>query len=67
MDKPSAATATAHKLARRVDFMLSPGGKDFADQGQQHREEVQRQRSVTALKRRAAALGFEIIPSSAPA
>jgi transposase len=64
MDKPSANTAVAHKLARMVYFMLTRG-EDFVDKGQQHYEEQQRQRSVTALKRRAAALGFEINPTSA--
>ena len=66
MDKPSANTATAHKLARMVYFMLTRG-EDFVDQGQQHYEEQQRQRSVAALKRRAAALGFVIAPKAATA
>ena len=66
MDKPSANTATAHKLARMVYFMLTRG-QAFVDQGQQHYEEQQRHRSIAALKRRAAALGFQINPSSAPA
>ena len=66
MDKPSANTATAHKLARMVYFMLTRG-EDFVDKGQQHYEEQQRQRSVAALKRRAAALGFEINPTTVPA
>jgi hypothetical protein len=62
MDKPRANTAVAHKLARMVYFMLTRG-EAFVDKGQQHYEEQQRQRSVAALKRRAAALGFEISPS----
>jgi transposase len=66
MDKPSANTATAHKLARMVYFMLTRG-EDFVDQGQQHYEEQQHQRSVAALKRRATALGFEIKPTTVPA
>lgn len=66
MDKPSANTATAHKLARMVYFMLTRG-EDFVDKGQEHYEEQQHQRSVAALKRRAAALGFEIKLTSAPA
>jgi transposase len=66
MDKPSANTATAHKLARMVYFMLTRG-EDFVDQGQQRYEEQQRERSIAALKRRAAALGFVINPTSAPA
>ena len=66
MDKPSANTAVAHKLARMVYFMLTRG-EDFVDQGQQHYEEQQRQRSVAALKRRAAALGFHLTPTTVPA
>jgi transposase len=66
MDKPRANTAVAHKLARMVYFMLTRG-EAFVDQGQQHYEEQQRQRSIAALKRRAAALGFEINPASIPA
>jgi transposase len=66
MDKPRANTATAHKLARMVYFMLTRG-EDFVDQGQQHYEEQQRQRSVAALKRRAAALGFLVTPTEVPA
>ena len=66
MDKPSANTATAHKLARMVYFMLTRG-EDFVDKGQQNYEEQQRQRSIAALKRRAATLGFQINPTSAPA
>jgi transposase len=61
MDKPRANTATAHKLARLVYFMLTRG-EAFVEQGQQRYEEQQRQRSVAALKRRAADLGFVINP-----
>jgi transposase len=66
MDKPRANTAVAHKLARLVYFMLTRGGA-FVDQGQQRYEEQQRQRSIAALKRRAAALGFELNPTTATA
>ena len=61
IDKPRANTATAHKLARMVYFMLTRG-EAFVDRGQQQYEEQQRRRSVAALKRRAAALGFQINP-----
>jgi len=61
MDKPRANTAVAHKLARMVYFMLTRG-EAFVDQGQQHYEEQQRQRSIAALKRRATALGFQLHP-----
>jgi len=66
MDKPRANTATAHKLARMVYFMLTRG-EEFVDKGQQHDEEQQRQRSIAALKRRAADLGFTVAPSGAAA
>ena len=66
MDKPSANTAVAHKLARMVYFMLTRG-EGFVDQGQQRYEEQQHARSVAALKRRALALGFEVTPVAAVA
>ena len=66
MDKPRANTAVAHKLARLVYFMLTRG-EAFVDQGQHRYEEQQRQRSIAALKRRAAALGFELNPTTVAA
>ena len=65
MDKPKANTATAHKLARMIYFMLTRG-EAFVDQGQQRYEEQQRERSVAALKRRAARLGFQLQPAAVP-
>ena len=66
MDKPRANTAVAHKLARMIYFMIARG-EDFVDQGQQRYEEQQRQRSIAALKRRAADLGFQLSPTTTPA
>jgi hypothetical protein len=66
MDKPRANTATAHKLARMVYFMITRG-EAYVDQGQQQYEQQQRQRSIAALKRRAAALGFAVTPTATPA
>ena len=66
MDKPRSNTATAHKLARMVYFMLTRG-EAYVDQGQQHCDEPQIERSIAALKRRAAALGFHINLNPAPA
>ena len=66
MDKPRANTATAHKLARMVYFMLTRG-EAFVDAGQQRYEEQQRERSVAALKRRASTLGFQLSPILVPA
>jgi transposase len=66
MDKPRANTAVAHKLARMVYFMMTRG-EAYVDQGQQRYEEQQRQRSIAALKRRAAALGFQLQQMPIPA
>jgi hypothetical protein len=66
MDKPRANTAVAHKLARMIYFMLTRG-EDFVDKGQHHYEEQQRQRSIAALRRRAANLGFAITPAETTA
>ena len=65
MDKPRANTAVAHKLARMVYFMLTRG-EDYVDQGRERYEEMQRQRSIASLRRRAAALGFQIAPAAVP-
>ena len=61
MDKPRANTAVAHKLARIIFLMLTRG-EAYVDKGQEHYEEQQRQRSIAALQRRAANLGFVITP-----
>ena len=66
MDKPSADTATAHELARMVCFMLTRGVA-FVEQGQQRYDEQQRLRGIAALRRRAAARGFEINPTAVAA
>jgi hypothetical protein len=39
-------------------------GEAFVDQGQQRYEEQQRQRSIDSLRRRATALGFQIVPTA---
>jgi len=66
MDAPRANTAAAHKLARMVYLMLTRG-EAFVEQGQQLYEDQQRKRSVAALKRRAADLGFKLEPVPVPA
>jgi len=42
-------------------------GEAYVDEGQQRYEEQYRQRSIAALKRRAAAMGFQISPVAATA
>lgn len=66
MDKPKANTATAHKLARMVYFMLTRG-EAFVDQPSSIRASSATKSSIAALKRRAAALGFQINPVEAAA
>lgn len=49
-----------------IYFMVTRG-EDYVDQGQQKYEEQQRQRSIAALRRRAADLGFAITPNTVSA
>lgn len=62
MDKPRANTANAHKLARFVYFKLTLG-EQFVDQGPRRYEDRQRQRSIAALKCRAAAMVIQLNPT----
>ena len=61
MDQPKAITASAHKLARLVYFMLTRG-QAFVEAGQVEYEERYRQRVVQNLTRRAHQLGFQLTP-----
>ena len=63
MDRPKAITATAHKLARLVYFMLTKG-QAYVEAGQQYYEERYRERVVQNLTRRARDLGFELAPAT---
>ena len=45
-------------------YLMLTRGEAFVDQGQQRWEDQQRQRAIAALKRRAAALGFQIDPTT---
>jgi len=66
MDRAKAITATAHKLARLVYFMLTRG-QAYVDAGQQQYEERYQQRVIQSLTKRAQALGFQLIPAPQPA
>jgi hypothetical protein len=61
MVKPKAITASAHKLARLVYFILTRG-QSFVEAGQDEYEERYRQRVVQNLTRRAQQLGFQLTP-----
>ena len=57
---PKALTATAHKLGRLVYHMLKYG-QDYVDKGQQYEEEQYRKRAERNLRRRAHAMGYQLI------
>lgn len=60
LGSPKAITATAHKLARLVYYMLKHG-TDYVVRSQEEYEKDHRQRSIRNLQRRARALGFDIV------
>jgi transposase len=59
---PKAITATAHKLARIVYRMLKYG-KAYTDVGLEYYERRYRERLLKGLERRAAEMGFELVPA----
>lgn len=59
---PKAITATAHKLARIVYSMLRYGQR-YIDAGAEYYEKQYRQRAVSYAKRRAAQLGYKLVPA----
>jgi transposase len=62
LDKAKAITAAAHKLARLVYTMLTKG-TEYVDKGQEYYEERYRQRVVYNLNKKAAAMGFFLMPA----
>jgi hypothetical protein len=62
LDKATAITAAAHKLARLIHAMLTKG-TEYVDKGQEYYEEHYRQRVVYNLTKKAAAMGFVLIPA----
>jgi transposase len=62
----SAVTATAHKLARLVYRMLKYG-KEYVRQGMEEYEQKVRKQVERSLRRKAAALGYELVPRPAGA
>ena len=59
-----AITATAHKLARYVYAMLKHG-QAYVQQSLEDYEAVTRERQERVLKRKAKALGYELVPRTA--
>lgn len=62
--KAKAITATARKIAERVYTVLATG-RPYEDPGVEAYDQRLRQRSLRNLRRRAAALGFELQPAHA--
>ncbi len=60
---PKAITATAHKLARIIYFMLRYG-QDYVDAGAEYYERQYQQRALRAATRRATQLGYQLVPMS---
>ena len=60
---PKAITATAHKLARLIYSMLKHGTA-YVDQGQDYYEQQYQDRIMKNLKKRAAQMGFVLVPST---
>ena len=60
---PQAITATAHQLARIIYAMLRHG-QAYVDAGAEYYESQYRQRALRATKRRAAQLGYQLVPIS---
>ena len=58
-----AITATAHKLARLIYTMLRYG-QEYVDAGAEYYERQYQQRALRAAKRRAAQLGYQLVPIS---
>ena len=58
---PVANTATAHKIARVVYFMLK-NKSQYVDRGQEEYEEKQRQRQIKNMERKAKKLGMKLEP-----
>lgn len=56
-----AITATAHKLARYVDAMLKHG-QAYVSQGLEQYEAAMRERMERTLRKKARALGYELVP-----
>lgn len=62
---PQAITATAHKLARIIYFMLKQR-QPYRDPDEGYYEQQYQERLLKKLKRQAAALGLQLVPQPTP-
>ena len=60
---PKAITATAHKLARLIYSMLRYS-QEYVDAGADYYESQYQRRALRAAQRRAAQLGYQLVPMS---
>ena len=61
---PKAITATAHKLARIIYYMLKER-QPYRDPGEGYYEQQYQERLLKKLKRQAAELGLQLVPQPA--
>ena len=59
---PKAITATAHKLARIIYFMLKRR-EEYVDPGASYYQEKYRERVVKNLEQKADKLGYKLVPN----
>ena len=64
LGSPKAITATAHKLAR-IFYSMLKNGVAYVDQGQDYYEKQYRDRVTRNMRKKAASLGFDIVPRTA--
>jgi hypothetical protein len=60
---PKAVVATAHKIAERL-YRLLRYGEAYVRQTQATYEEQYRQRTLQGMARKAAALGYQLVPAA---
>jgi transposase len=58
-----AVTATAHKIAKSIYYMLKDG-KEYKELGSNYYEEAYQERMIRNLKKKAAGLGFDLTPKT---
>lgn len=64
LGSPKAITALAHKLAKLI-YMMLKYGEEFVEKGVDYYEEIYRVRQENNLKRKAEAMGYDLVPRAA--
>lgn len=63
LGSPKAITATAHKLAR-IFYSMLKNGQEYVDQGRDEYEKQYQERVLSNLKKKAASLGYQLMPDA---